>query len=227
MNWSIIIFAFNEAESLTNTVHRCEGFLRTTTADHEMILVDDGSTDNTPEICRHLLSKHEHLRVIRQPVNMGIGHALLIGYAAAKHDYVCAVPGDGQFDPDELLQVPAFDDRTFVSFYRTSQNYSLYRQMLSQLNRLLNRWILGLDLRDVNWVKVYRRSQLADIPAGLTSSIVESGICARLVYRGHKVLEIASIYHDRSHGIAKGGRWKTVSQVLREMHRLYLFRSTQ
>ena len=118
MNWSIVIFAFNEGDSLAATIGRCAEFLSEHAKAYEMILVDDGSTDNTQEVCERLKQEHLSLRVLRQTKNLGIGHALRTGYANAEYEYVCAIPDDGQFNPSELAAVPAFGPMEFYSFYR-------------------------------------------------------------------------------------------------------------
>lgn len=223
MNWSIVIFAFNEGDSLAATIGRCAEFLSEHAKAYEMILVDDGSTDNTQEVCERLKREHHALRVLRQPKNMGIGHALRTGYANAGYEYVCAIPGDGQFNPSELAAVPAFGPMEFYSFFRRDQNYTPYRQLLSNMNRWLNRLFLGLRMRDVNWIKVYRSEQLTMAAPKLTSSVIESEICGRLAKAGIRPVELPSIYYTREHGEAKGGRWKTVRQVLLETPRLYLY----
>ncbi len=221
MNWSIVIFAFNEGDSLAATIGRCVEFLSEHAKAYEMILVDDGSTDNTQEVCERLKREHPALRVLRQPKNLGIGHTLRTGYEAAQYEYVCAIPGDGQFDPSELATIPAFGPMEFYSFYRSNQSYNLYRQMLSNINRWLNRLFLGLNMKDVNWVKVYRLEQLKLAAPKLTSSVIESEICWRLVKAGIRPIGLPSIYHPRLNGEAKGGRWNTVAQVLSDMPPLY------
>jgi glycosyltransferase involved in cell wall biosynthesis len=222
MNWSIVVFAFNEGDNLTATIGRCVEFLSAHAHEYEIILVDDGSTDSTQQICVNLKKQHKALRTIHQPVNLGIGHALRTGYEIAQYEYVCAIPGDGQFDPSELAAVPPFGPMEFYSFYRREQNYTPYRQLLSNMNRWLNRLFLDLQMKDVNWIKVYRSEQLRLADPKLTSSVMESEICGRLVKAGVYPMELPSICYSRAHGEAKGGHWKTVRQVLAEVPRLYL-----
>jgi hypothetical protein len=75
-------------------------------------------------------------------------------------------------------------------------------------------------LRDVNWVKVYRRSQLQAIQPKLTSSLVESEICAKLYRRGVRPIEMPTTYLRREFGQPKGGGWKTLRLAIRDMSRL-------
>jgi glycosyltransferase involved in cell wall biosynthesis len=222
MDWSLIVFSYNEAGSLSATVERCAAFLGLQDGDHEIIVVDDGSTDSTARVCEGLVARFPGLRVLRHTVNLGIGQALRTGYAAASRTCVCAIPGDGQFDPWELAAVPEFSNDRFFAFSREHQHYTPYRSILSIGNRLLNRLFLGLDMKDVNWVKVYHREQLAGLSPRLLSSLVESEICHRLVSSGCRCLELPSTCHIRTHGKAKGGRWSTVSKVLAEAPMFYL-----
>jgi len=224
MNWSLIIFAYNEGKNLTTTVQRSVAFLSDNATTYEIILVDDGSTDNTPAVCERLSEEFPLLRVVHHPNNLGIGNALRTGYAHARHQYVCAIPGDGQFDPNELAAVPAFGPDEFYTFVRKAQNYTPYRQMLSTLNRVFNRWFLGLRMRDVNWIKVYRIEQLQLARPQLKSSVIESEICGKLLRAGISPVELPSVYLTREHGKAKGGRWKTVWQVVLELPQLYMLR---
>ncbi|MDW8273872.1 MAG: glycosyltransferase family 2 protein, partial [Chitinophagales bacterium] len=139
---------------------QAECFLKNIRGEGEIIIVDDGSTDGTRDICNSLKKEYPNIKLITHAKNMGIGQALLSGYSAATQEYICAVPGDGQFNIQELSKIQPFGKDTFYSFYRPQTNYNLYRKLLTWLNRLFNQHILGLYLRDVNWVKVYRREHL-------------------------------------------------------------------
>jgi glycosyltransferase involved in cell wall biosynthesis len=183
----------------------------------EIIVVDDGSTDGTQE----LLATEDGIRYIRHIQNRGIGPALRTGYEAALGEYVCAVPGDGQFDLTELYILKPFDFDTFYAFFRPSTNYNFYRTVLTKANKLFNKILLGLDMRDVNWVKVYRKEQLEFVCPTLQSSIIESEICCKLLKAGSKPVELPSVYHVRTSGEAKGGKWHTLSKAFREMWALY------
>ncbi len=182
----------------------------------EIIVVDDGSTDDTQSVLRSL-SATIPMQIITHPVNKGIGIALRTGYKAAGMEYVCAIPGDGQFDVKELLQVRPFAIGTFYSFFRPETDYNLYRKFLSSANKRFNQVLLGIRLRDVNWIKVYRKDQLNFTDLRTGSSIVESEICAKLIKAGCQPVELPSVYHKRQGGISKGGSWTTLRRVLREL----------
>jgi len=221
MNLSVIIFYYNEAGALASLISKTLDFLPSISSSFEIILVDDGSTDNSAETTMSLATKYPSLvRLIRHEKNLGIGMALRTGYYAAKSEYVCAIPGDGQFDVTQLSVVKPFDNNLYYSFYRIETNYNLYRRLLTRVNRLFNQHLLGIYLRDVNWIKVYRKSQLELVKPELKSSLIESEICAKLYMCNIMPIEIPSEYLSRTYGEAKGGSWRTLNKAFAETLKL-------
>jgi glycosyltransferase involved in cell wall biosynthesis len=216
LSFSIIIFCYNEQENISSVFDEVLSFLRSQSTDFEIIIVNDGSTDNTAVVCEQLKNTYSFVKLITHSANLGIGMALSNGYRHATKEYVCAIPGDGQFRVNELLQLKPFDASTYYSFYRTETNYNIYRKVLTWLNRLFNQHFLGLYLRDVNWIKVYRKEQIDRCKIELTSSLVESEICAKLYKLGVRPTEIPSSYLPRNGGVPKGGNWKTLRKAIIE-----------
>jgi len=147
--------------------------------------------------------------------------ALKSGYLSASQEYVCAIPGDGQFDISELMRVNSFYNNVYYSFYRPFTNYSWYRKFLTWVNRIFNQYVLAVYLRDVNWIKVYRKDQLVMVKPQLKSSLIESEICAKLYKCGIMPIEIPSNYLQRSFGKAKGGNWSTLNKAIAETTKLW------
>lgn len=217
MSISIIIFCYNERENIGPVIQSATEVAGQLFDTFEIIVVDDGSTDGTQQI----VEKYDRIKYIRHAQNQGIGMALRTGYRLATCQYVCAVPGDGQFDVYELLKVKPFDFSNFYSFYRSKTDYNLYRKLLSHGNKIFNRFFLSITLKDVNWIKVYRKEQLDFVKPELYSSIIESEICCKLIKVGSVPIEIPSIYHERMSGVAKGGKWNTLKKAIKEVYTLY------
>lgn len=191
-------------------------FLKSFSEDFEILIVDDGSNDGTTDVCRGLENKMPFVKVIYHKKNLGIGMALRNGYNFAVKEYICAIPGDGQFDVKELLTIKPFEKNVYYSFYRIQTNYSFYRSCLTWLNRFFNQHFLAIYLRDVNWVKVYKKEHLNLVNSKLSSSLIESEICAKLHKQKILPIEIPSKYLLRKTGEAKGGNWKTLKKAISE-----------
>jgi glycosyltransferase involved in cell wall biosynthesis len=213
LNLSLIIFCYNEKESLKEVIEDAIRVANLLCKSYEIIVVDDGSTDGTGAV----LEAFGGIRYIRHSTNQGIGMALRSGYAAATKEYVCAIPGDGQFDISELLKIEPFPFTRFYSFYRPVTHYNFYRKLLTKGNRIFNSVFLSIHLKDVNWIKVYRQDQLEFVKPELLSSIIESEITCKLIKAGALPVEVPSIYHRRKAGVAKGGQWKTLVNAIKEI----------
>ena len=113
---SIVLPAFNEAESLPIAVDRAVEAMGELVSDFEVIVVDDGSTDETLVIARELMSKHQpHVRLAAHPVNRGYGAALRTGFALARCDLTFYTDADNQFDPSDLKHfLPLIDEYDLI-----------------------------------------------------------------------------------------------------------------
>lgn len=222
MEFSIIIFCYNEGASIEPVIRQAAAVMQACASRYELVVVNDGSTDDTAAVCRTLAAALPELIYIEHPSNKGIGGALRTGYAAARYQYVCAIPGDGQFDVALLRDVPAFGEKEFYCFYRRKTNYNAYRSILTWGNKAFNKLLLGISLRDVNWVKVYTLQQLDRCDLQLSSSLVETEICSKLIHLGAVPVEVPSDYLVRGGGTPKGGNIKTLCRALRETLKLII-----
>lgn len=220
--WSLIIFCYNEEGNIRHVIQKAVEVLGVISPEgFEIIIVDDGSTDRSREIIREETLEKTFFKVLFHRENLGIGKTLTDGYALAVNENVCAVPGDGQFDLDELLPFSVIPDDYIISFFRRKKSYySFFRQILTRINKLINYYFLGIKMRDVNWVKVYKNDKLKKITTVLTSSLVESEICAKMMINRHHLVEVESVYHPRRSGESKGSSMKIIFQAMADIFKL-------
>ena len=106
MKLSLIIPCFNEEKNLPLLIERCENVFSST--GHEVILVENGSTDNTYKVLPRLLSKHKNIRCVTVKKNQGYGFGILEGLKNAKGDILSWTHADMQTDPADTLKGLSF-----------------------------------------------------------------------------------------------------------------------
>jgi hypothetical protein len=92
--------------------------------------------------------------------------------------------------------------------------------ILSYVNKLINRILNGIELKDVNWVKIYKVAEIKSFPWKLHSSLIESELCAKLLIKGNRAIEATSVYHPRRSGVSKGASMRVIRQAAIETSKL-------
>jgi glycosyltransferase involved in cell wall biosynthesis len=222
-SWTIIIFAYNEETAIGSVIKNTVNLLQAIAYDDfQIIIVNDGSTDNTLSVIEKVKSISGQIEVISHQKNLGIGRALLSGYSVAKNENICAIPADGQFDVNEIKAYAVIPPKTIISFYRNQKTrYTPFRKFLSFSNRIINYYLLGIKIKDVNWVKIYKKEFFDKITPVLTSSLVESEICAKMLKNNYSIIEVPSKYNPRSGGRSKGASLKTIFKAASELTKLF------
>jgi len=146
-SWSIVVLCYNEAENIKRVLQDVQDKLAVlSNAKGEIILVNDGSSDDSDAVIQKLLKvpANKNVKYVCHQVNLGIGKALHSGYGQASGDNVVMVPGDGQFDLEELIPYKNIPQKTILAFYRVENTtYTLSRNILSLFNNVLN-WLFQL-----------------------------------------------------------------------------------
>ena len=222
-SWTIGIICYNEKGTIHKVFEDVQSMLESFHCAYEIILVDDCSTDGSKEIIQQIAKQNTFVKAILHAENQGIGASIRDVYFNATQENLVFVPGDGQFDVFELKPFREFSANNYICFYRQeNESYSLFRNILSYFNHLFNRLFLKLDLKDVNWVKAYKREIVQNLDLQMTSSIVESEICAKLNVLGHSPVQVKSTYLPRVYGESKGAALSNLIRVGPEIIRLLM-----
>jgi glycosyltransferase involved in cell wall biosynthesis len=211
---SIVIPVFNEESTLLELLHRVQvapvGGLR-----KEVIVIDDGSTDGTPERLRNV--GMDGLRFFSHPHNVGKGAALRTGFAAATGDIVLVQDADLEYDPMEypkLLQ-PILDGKADVvfssRFLAGEQHRALYfwHSVGNRLLTLLSNVFTNLNLTDMeSGFKVFTRDVLRQVILEEDGFGFEPEIVAKVAHLRCRVYEVGVSYAGRTYEEGKKIGWK-------------------
>jgi len=220
----ILIPSYNEEKNIETVVEKSLAWLKSQTEDYSVLVVEDGSNDKTKEILKNLTKKDSHLKTIYHKKNLGIGQSWYDLYKNASKNIIFTCPADQQFDPaDFSIAIPYIDKADIISIYRLKkQGYNLFRLILTNTNKLLVRILFRLNIKDINWVKMYKKELLNQLNIQLKSSLLETEILAKAKKRHAKIIQLQAPYHLRIHGKARGASFKNLWLVFIDLIKLYL-----
>jgi len=220
---SLIVPAYNEAKGIEASVAILLEHLPRLAADHEIIIVDDGSNDATNEIVGKLALANPVIRVVRHETNKGKGAALRTGFLAARKAWVLFVDADRQIDLSEIRTLPdCGDECAGVIGYRISRKDPITRRILSKLFRLGTAMIFKIRARDVNCpCKLIRTSFLREIELVSNGFLIDVEIISKAAEKGLRFLEMPVMFHPRQDG-ASSVRFRHLFETAEELLQLRL-----
>ncbi len=206
MDISIVIPAFNEAESLPELVSGIMKVEQIMKRKFEIIIVDDGSRDNTIEILRNLKKEYKNLRVISFRRNYGKSAALSQAFKAAEGTYIITMDADLQDDPVEipnLIDKMETDRLDLVSGWKKKRFDPLSKTLPSKLFNFVTSCLTGIKIHDFNCgLKAYRNDVIKDLAI---YGELHRFLPVLAHWNGFKVGEIAVQHHPRKYGKTKFG----------------------
>jgi glycosyltransferase involved in cell wall biosynthesis len=155
---SLVIPCYNEQENVPTLLERVGASLAQVSRPFEVILVDDGSTDDTPRLLREGMATYPWLRVVRMARNGGQSAAFEAGFEAARGQVIATIDADLQNDPEEIPRLlPLLDNYDMVTGWRKDRQDTGFRRWQSrQANRIRN-WITEETVSDsASSLKIYK-----------------------------------------------------------------------
>ena len=217
--FSVVVFAFHEAENVPTVLREIHAWLRAKGPQHELIFVDDGSTDETLAAARAVLAGDPHATAFSLGANRGIGGALKAGVATATQPWVTFLPCDGQIPPGELDALLAEADRADVdvvfSVYRDRDD-GLLRKVLSAGVRGLIRAVHGVTMRS-DGPYLFRRELFRPRELAPDSFFLNFEFPIRAMQRRVRSSVVTIECVPRRAGQSKSAGWRTIYRVGRDL----------
>lgn len=209
MNISVVFPAYNEGANITSAMERAIASLSSRFDDFEIIIVNDGSSDQTGSLAEGLAEQHPQIKILHNPVNLGVAESLHRGFQAAQYEWVTHNGMDYPFDLDDLDKCLEFKDQAdiIVAARKSRPGYTLVRKIASIINVDLLRFLFDLKLNDYNFVQVYRKNVLQQVsPRSRNAAFFIPELLIRAHDRGFRIREVEIEYHPRTAGNAIQGR---------------------
>jgi dolichol-phosphate mannosyltransferase len=212
MKLSVVIPAHNEEGSIAETVGEVLRTLEREQVDHEVVVVDDASTDATAEVIAHLAESSSAVRYLRSPYRNGFGFAVRAGLEAFTGDAVAIMMADGSDHPGDLVAyyrlLEAGYDCAFGSRFMRGAEVKDYPRLKLVINRIVNlgiRFLFGHGYNDTtNAFKAYRREVIKNVQPLLSHHFnLTVEIPLKAIVRGHSYAIAPIRWRGRSAGESK------------------------
>ena len=205
LNGSIGIFfpAFNDAQTIAGLVAEALAVLPALTNDYEVLVVNDGSTDETPRVLNQLAHASPHVRVIHHASNQGYGAALRTGFEHSSKDLIFYTDGDAQYDVREITRLLQLlnDAVDVVNGYKIARADGRRRRLAGALYNQSARLLFRLPIRDVDCdFRLLRRRAFRQIELHSSSGVICVELVRKLHAAGCVFAETPVHHYPRRHG---------------------------
>jgi glycosyltransferase involved in cell wall biosynthesis len=221
---SVFFPCYNDEGSIAKLVNEATSVLKRISRDFEVIVVDDGSSDNSHKILKDLAKKNKKLKLVFHEKNRGYGGALKSGFKNATKELVFYTDGDGQYDVREIekLLPRMTDDIDVVQGYKLKRHDPLYRMIIGSLYHHFSRIVFNIKVKDIDCdFRLIRKKAMDGITLHYDSGVICVELVKKLQKRGVRFSEIGVHHFPRLHGKSQFFNLRRVSRTLIEQGRLW------
>ncbi|MBP8001303.1 MAG: glycosyltransferase family 2 protein [Chloroflexi bacterium] len=217
--------AYNDAGTIPSMVITVLLTLRELCDDYEVIIINDGSQDHTPQVLDELARIYpQEVRVIHHVKNRGYGGALRSGFSQATKEWIFYTDGDAQYDPRELKQLVALanDEVDFINGWKIERNDPWHRIIIGKIYQYIIKLAFGLKLKDVDCdFRLMRRCVFDKVHLTADSGV----ICVELMKKvqdAHFHLTETPVHHfHRAYGRSQFFNFRRLARVAFDLQVLW------
>ncbi|MEK7422380.1 MAG: glycosyltransferase family 2 protein [Actinomycetota bacterium] len=194
---------YNDQSTIGGLIDDVFAALSPLVAELEVIVVNDGSSDDSRQLLDSLALDRPWLRPIHHDRNRGYGGALITGFTAARFDWIFYTDGDAQYDAKEAaLLVPlATDDVDVVQGYKLGRGDPLYRKVIGRVYHHTVKLLFRLPVRDTDCdFRLFRRQLIVDRPLSSTSGVICVEMMRSFSERGARFVQTPVHHYFRPAG---------------------------
>lgn len=221
---SVFFPAYNEEKNIKNTVEKAKKVLEKIAGKWEIIVVDDGSKDDTRKIVEKLGRKDARIKVKSHKVNKGYGGALKTGFKNAKYSWVAFTDSDGQFDFSEINKFLVLKNKAdLVLGYRINRADPLSRKIYTLVWGTIPILLWGLNVRDYSCGFKLIKKEVFDSVQPLVGEekVTQIELLVKAKMKGFKFAEVGVHHYPREFGKQTGANIKVVAKSISDLLKLW------
>lgn len=221
---SVFFPCYNDAGTIGSMVELATLTCRQIAKQFEIIVIDDGSKDNSRQILRELAQVNPYLKLVFHEKNRGYGGALISGFGAAGLDWVFYTDGDAQYDVGELalLAKKVSDKIDIVQGYKIKRHDPWYRIVIGNIYNFGVKLAFSIKIRDVDCdFRLIRRSVFDKVRLTHQSGVITVEMVKKIQGAGFKFVEVPVSHYHRTYGSSQIFNWRRLGRVAAELLQLW------
>lgn len=220
---SVVMPALNEEENIQAAIESTFMAFERRKLDGEIIVVNDGSVDQTGKIINGLMQQYPNLKVVKHEAAMGIGRSFFDGVKVATKDVVVMFPGDNENNPDDALNFISIMSEVdiIVPFIQNIEVRNKGRRILSSTYRFIINMSFGINLNYTNGTVFYRRVILEEIDLMSSGFFYQAELLIKLIRNGYLFAEVPNFLYTRGSGKSKATTIKSLIRVMKSYIKLF------
>jgi glycosyltransferase involved in cell wall biosynthesis len=222
---SVFFPAYNDGGTIASLVIAAVKVAGSITPDFEVIVINDGSKDDTPLILDELARIYpNHVRIVHHPQNRGYGGALRTGFATATKELIFYTDGDAQYDPAEVKELlPKMTaDVDWVNGWKISRSDPIHRILIGRLYHHMVKLLFGLKVRDVDCdFRLMRRRIFDVVQLEKNSGVICLEMMKKFQDAGFRVAEHPVHHYHRSYGKSQFFNFRRIFRTAIDVMKLW------
>ena len=221
---SVFFPCYNEENNIVKTVNKALPIIKKITSKWEVILINDGSKDNTLGTIQAIRSKlGKNIKIINHPQNRGYGAALKSGFYASKYKWITFTDSDGQFDFKDIYQLIKKQKQTKADLtvgYYLGRKVPFYRKWGSTLWQLAIFILFGLKVKDIDCgFKLIKKEVIDNIDKleAERGPFITSELLIKAKQKGYKIAETGVHHFARLEGEATGTKLNVILSGFKDL----------
>ena len=220
-SFSILVPVYNEEAIVIAAIEQNIAVLTAAGVFYEIIVINDGSTDNTDFLLKNNFTDKEFVKIIHHSTNNGFGGAAKTGILHTKNNYIICVPADSPLT-DEVFAafIGAINKADIVVSYRIARlGYTPRMRFNSLVYHLLIEILFDIHFADFNWIHLYHRRIFDEGKIEITSKgiFMLAEILIKASWKGYSFYEIPVAQTERLTGIASASKFSVALKTLKEV----------
>jgi glycosyltransferase involved in cell wall biosynthesis len=217
---SFVMPMYNESENIEHTIGLIKGIASEISEDHEIVVVDDASTDDSAMKVENIAHGDHRIKLFRMAENTRFGGAFAEAFKKAEKEIIVYMDSDLPVGKDDIkASVPLIEGCHIVTGYsKVNKGENLLRKVISRGYNMLVEFFFGLRVRDINsGYKVVRKSLVEDMDFVSRSPFVDVELFIHAKKKGYNVKQYPLIFRSRTGGVSHIARMPVIFATFRDM----------